>query len=123
MDATYDKHVRGTAQFIDDIKLPRMAFAGFVRSPYAHAKIRSIDLRALHPSVIASLTGKEIDKHAKPLPAYIYAKSDVRVPEWKCLAVETANFSGEPVAAIVSTDRYGLEDALESVWVTSSGCG
>ena len=116
-DASYDKHVRGAAEFVDDIKLPEMSFAGFVRSPYAHARIRNIDIRALHSSVIGSLTGKEIDKYTSPLPAYIYAKGDVRIPQWRCLAVETANFAGEPVAAIVATDRYALEDALESVSV------
>ena len=102
---SYDKHVMGVAQFIDDIKMPEMAFAGFVRSPYAHARIKQIDFRAMPSSVIFSLSGKEIDKYSKPLPAYIYAKGDVRIPEWRCLAVETANFAGEAVAAIVSLDR------------------
>ncbi len=116
-DTSNDKHVMGVAQYIDDIKMPEMVFAGFVRSPYAHARIKHINFRALPSSVIFSLNGKEIDKYAKPLPAYIYTKGDVRIPEWRCLAAETVNFAGEAVAAIVSIDSSMLEDALESVSV------
>ena len=114
-DATYCKHVTGTSQFVDDIKLPEMTYAGFARSPYAHARIGKIDFSALPPAIIAVLSGKDIDNYASPLPSYIYAKGEVNVPKWRCLASDTANFSGESVAAIVSTDKYSLEDALESV--------
>ena len=54
--------VTGNGSFVDDIRLPDMLYAGVVRSPYAHARIRSIDVAAarLLPGVVAVLTGGDI---------------------------------------------------------------
>ncbi len=90
-----------------------MAYAGFVRSPYAHARIRKIDFA--QRDLIVKLTGKEIGKYTSALPAYLYTQGEARIPEWKCLAGDNVAFLGEPVAAVVCESRSQLEDALESI--------
>ena len=107
------KHLTGTASFIDDISLPGMLYAGFVRSPHAHAAIRSISSSAGE----TLLTGKEAREYSKPLPAYLYSSGESKVPEWYCLPDATANYVGEAVAALTAATRYEVEDAVERVAV------
>src|SRR5919197_114493 len=61
--------ITGAAKYLDDMKLPGMAHAAIVRSPYAHAHIKSIDTSraAAHPGVVAVYTGKDFE-HLNPLP-------------------------------------------------------
>ena len=63
----------GRAQYVDDIKMPNMACVAFVRSTYAHAKIKAIDAsKALAlPGVVKVLTGEEASKKCKPLEVEI----------------------------------------------------
>jgi carbon-monoxide dehydrogenase large subunit len=59
------RFIRGKGNYIDDLKLPGMLFLSIVRSPYAHAKIKSINSeKALKvPGVLAVITGKDLDKY------------------------------------------------------------
>jgi aerobic carbon-monoxide dehydrogenase large subunit len=116
-DNSENRHVKGLATFVDDISLPHMAYVGFVRSSYAHAKIQNVNFENLPAGVIATLSGKDIDKYSKPLPFYLYSGGVAKIPEWKCLATDSVNYVGEPIAAIVSDNRYLLEDMLERVLV------
>jgi len=105
--------VQGLGVYVDDIKLPKMIRAAFLRSPYAHALIRNIDsTKALElPGVIAVLTGKEGAKqlvHWMKLPG-------LRQPERYSLAVEKVRYVGEPVAVVAAIDREVAEDALELI--------
>lgn len=115
----YIKHVTGSASFIDDIFLPKMVYACFVRSPYAHAKIRSIDFNdsIKNYGVLATLTGEEAAELSQPLPVYLYTEGEPKVPEWRCLPINKVNYVGEPVAAIVSENIYKAKDAAEVVRV------
>jgi carbon-monoxide dehydrogenase large subunit len=56
------RFITGKGRYVDDIKLPGMTFAHFIRSPYAHAKVKSIDASAAMdmPGVVAVLTGQQI---------------------------------------------------------------
>src|SRR5438128_10353792 len=56
------RFITGRGQYVDDLKLPGMTYAAFVRSPHAHARIRKIDAAAAkrHPGVVADFTGKDM---------------------------------------------------------------
>ena len=103
----------GRAEFIDNLVLPGMLHCAVLRSPYAHARIRSVDPSAALalPGVVAVVTGEDALRWT--LPA-------VTAPEgWgtRPLATDKVRFVGEPVAAVAATSRYLAEDALERIEV------
>jgi len=109
--------LRGRGKFVDDIKLHNMLYLKFVRSPYAHAKVTSLDTSAAEalPGVICTLTGAEIAKQTNP---FIEIGPDpfARIKDYP-LAVSKAHYQGEPVAAIVATSPQIADDAAELVQV------
>lgn len=104
--------VHGRARYVDDIKLPNMAHVQFVRSPFAHATVTSIDAsEALAmDGVLAVYTAEDV-RHLGPLLA------QVAVVPRPLLADGTVHHSGEAVAMVVATTRYGARDAAELVYV------
>ena len=110
--------VSGHGVFVDDIKFSGMLHAAILRSDYAHARIRKVDLsRALEsPGVVLALSGRDIAGATKPLPLSVtlpwMKKKDVFM-----LAVDKVYFTGEAVAVVLATDRYLAEDALEKIVV------
>jgi aerobic carbon-monoxide dehydrogenase large subunit len=114
--ASSTKHVAGMATFVDDITLPRMVYAGFVRSNVAHARIRKINSLKLENdhSVLHTMWGDELSEVCKPIPSYMYSSGQIRIPKWNCLAVDTMNFVGEALGAVVCEKRYMVEDAIDS---------
>lgn len=111
------RFVTGTGKYVDDILLPGTLHAAFVRSPYAHATIRSVDFdRALSgPGVLAVFTWKDIVGNLRPLR--IGGSPIMRAVKLYPLAVEKVRYFGEPVAVVVAETRYLAEDAAESVVV------
>src|SRR5579872_6658164 len=111
----------GASKFVDDIKLPGMLHAFAVRSPYAHAKINSINLRQAmsSPGVSHVYTADEIHGRIVTLP--IPDASDNRKPVPRlALAEGVAKYAGEPVCFVVAENRYLAQDAGESVEVDYS---
>ncbi len=108
--------ITGAGSYIDDIKLPGMLYAAFLRSPYAHGKIMKIDVtQALrYHGVKLALTGDDIFGLVKPLPVDSYPKR-LKVPKHYPMAYQRVRYMGEPVAAIVASDPYSARDALELV--------
>jgi CO/xanthine dehydrogenase Mo-binding subunit len=104
----------GKGKYIDDISLQNMAHAAMVHSPYAHARILSIDTsKALAlPGVIGIFTGEDIAKYVDACPSF----ASPAVPQL-CVAVGKVRHIGEVVCAIVADDRYIAEDAAELVEV------
>jgi len=108
----------GRGRFVDDIKLEGQAYMGLVRSPYAHARITSIDFSDARssPEFIASLTGEDLVKEGM-LPVsqnpWPFQKKSKRFH----LAVGKVRFAGEPVAAILVKDLNSVEDLIERVRV------
>ena len=94
--------LRGRGKFSDDIKLREMLYLRFVRSPYAHAKIVSVDTSAAEklPGVVCALTGAEIVSQTQP---FIEIGPDpfARIKDYP-LAVVKVRYQGEPVAAVRS---------------------
>ena len=106
--------VQGEGLFFDDVKRHNMGYVHFVRSPYAHAKIRSVDVsKALeHPGVFGTLTGDEVALLTDPF-FQISSPPGAHLKDF-CLAVGRARFVGEPVAAVAaSTHEYVLAQAPE----------
>jgi carbon-monoxide dehydrogenase large subunit len=109
--------ITGAAKYLDDLKLPGMTHAAILRSPYAHARIKSIDTSraAAAPSVIGVYTGKDFE-HLPALPCAWQAggvENFVNTP--RALEVDRVTFTGAGVAAVVAETRYAAEDALELI--------
>ncbi len=113
--------LRGLGRFIDDISLPGMAEAAFVRSPHAHAEIRGIDATAAKaiPGVHAILALDDLMPYLKTeflvvgLPSPSYQQDRNRA----ALAGNEVTYVGEPVAVVIADDRYIAEDAAQLVVV------
>ncbi len=109
----------GKSQYVDDLDLPDSLALAFVRSPYAHARIVSINMDTAqhHPRVRLVLTGADIAEAIKPLRVeYEPAKAPTHKPcDWPVLARDKVRFVGEAVAVVVATDRYAAEDAVDLV--------
>jgi CO/xanthine dehydrogenase Mo-binding subunit len=109
--------LRGRGRFSDDIKLREMLYLRFIRSPYAHAKIVSVDTSAAEklPGVVCALTGAEIVTQTQP---FIEIGPDPfsRIKDYP-LAASKVRYQGEPVAAVVAESPAVADDAAELVQV------
>jgi len=110
--------IRGLAHYVDDITLPGTLHVAFVRSIYAHARIKGIDASAAEdvPGVVAIYTGKDIAEKIGPVPC-ASALPELKVPDHRVLATKKVYFVGHPIAAVVATDRYAARDAADLVIV------
>jgi aerobic carbon-monoxide dehydrogenase large subunit len=111
--------ITGAAKYIDDLKLQGMAHVAVMRSPYAHARITSIDTEkaAAHPGVIGVYTGKDFE-HLPPLPcAWQATGAENFVATPRALEIDRVTFTGAGVAAVVAETRVAAEDALALIEV------
>jgi len=108
----------GAGCYIDDIEVPGVLHACFVRSPHSHARIVAIDAEAARamPGVAAVFTGRDVARwtarHRMAPPI-----EGLHPVEMDSLPVERVRFHGDPVACVVAADRYLAEDAAEQVLV------
>jgi carbon-monoxide dehydrogenase large subunit len=112
--------VRGRGRFLDDIKLPEMCYAAFLRSPYAHAYIQKIDAgEALKiPGAIAVLAPEEVLPYVDPVRPATPGVSDYARPYDRYpLPPGKVVFSGEPVMAVAAECPYIAEDMVEAITV------
>ena len=112
--------ITGRASYTDDIKLPGMAHAAILRSPYAHAAIKSVDTSgaASQPGIIAVYTGADTAKALNAIPcAWLIPNSDLKTPAHPAIATERVRYVGDAVAVVVAETRYQAEDALEHIAV------
>lgn len=112
-----DRLLRGRGKFADDIKLREMLYLCFVRSPYAHARIVSVDTSAAEalPGVICATTGKEIAGQTQPF-IEIGPEHAQKIRDFP-MAVDKVRYQGEPVAAVIAESAALAEDAAELVAV------
>ena len=114
-----DRLLRGHGRFTDDINETgqRALECCFVRSAYAHARIRSIDASAARemPGVVAVYTAADLPFGGLDLPLLIPHPNLTHGRTQRCLASEIVRYAGEAVAFVVATDRYVAEDAAELV--------
>ncbi len=108
--------IRGLGQYVDDINLPNTLHVAILRSPYAHARIKSLETDAArqHPGIVAVITGAEIKDQIGTLPVS-GGNETLRVPKHYVLAIDKVCYVGEGVAAVVAEDRYIARDALDLI--------
>ncbi len=108
------RFLTGNGRYVDDIDLPDMLHAAILRSPYAHARINSIDVSSATAldGVVAVLTYKDLGIASKPLPLLIPHPALTHPRTQYALAKDVVCYVGEAVAMVVASDRYTAEDAL-----------
>jgi carbon-monoxide dehydrogenase large subunit len=109
--------IQGLAHYVDDIRLPDTLHAAFLRSIYAHARIKGIDTTAALklPGVVAVYTGKDVQKlGGVPCGAAI---PDMKAPEHKVLPLNKVYFVGHPVAVVVAETKAAARDAVDLIEV------
>jgi carbon-monoxide dehydrogenase large subunit len=113
------RFITGEGNFLDDVKLPGMTYAAVLRSPYAHARIESIDTSAAKamPGVLAVWTGKDTAS-VNPLPCAWPAggvPNNLNTPS--LLALDTVRWTGEGIALVVAESTEIANDALGVIHV------
>ncbi len=114
----------GQALFVDDVAIPGMLHAAFLRSDYAHARLKSIDVSAARerPGVVAVYTAEDMGEDWKPGPPLVSPPPTVKdvlfhsrtqVP----LVKDKVRYAGEPIAVVIAESRYIAEDAVEDILV------
>src|SRR5690606_26693014 len=101
----------------DNIVLPGMLHVAFVRSPFAHARITSVDTSAAASSsgVVAVVTGADLDAEQGSLPTAWPITPDMKAPRHPAVAVDHVAFAGEIVAVVVARSAREARDAVELV--------
>jgi aerobic carbon-monoxide dehydrogenase large subunit len=115
---TNSRLVAGRASFVDDLQLPGMTYAAILRSPYAHARIRSIDASRTERlgGVIDVVTGREITENMNPITeAYDTEAMHAKSYRWYALCADRVRFVGEAVAAVVAEDKFTAYEALDLI--------
>jgi aerobic carbon-monoxide dehydrogenase large subunit len=104
---------QGRGQYVSDVVLPRMAHVAYLRSPHAHARIRSIGIEAARQAagVVAVVTGAELAKVITPWVGVLTHLKGIKSAPQHAIAVERACWQGEAVCAVVARTRAEAEDA------------
>ena len=105
------RFIRGKGHYVDDVRLPGMLHSAILRSPFAHARINSVDTSAALelPGVHAVITGNDLD--AQGLAWMPTLAGDTQA----VLATDKVRFQGQEVAFVVADDIYVAQDALELI--------
>jgi carbon-monoxide dehydrogenase large subunit len=107
------RFIRGQGRYVDDIQLPGMLYLDIVRSPFAHARIKSIDTaRALAvPGVLAVITGETLAKYNLHWMPTLMSDTQMVLPTEKVM------YQAQEVAGVIATSRYAAADGVEAVEV------
>src|SRR6476619_6289978 len=115
------RFITGEGRYLDDIKLQSMTHMAILRSPYAHANIRSIDTSAAKskPGVLAVIVGADIPYNPLPMAWPAGGSSGIQnnVSTPRVLATDSVKWTGEGVAAVVAETPEQAVDALEAIQV------
>src|SRR5690348_14714447 len=106
-----DRFIRGRGNYVDDISLPGMLHMAILRSPYAHARIKSIKIDAAQalPGVVAVVTGELLAQHKLAWMPTLSGDTQA------VLATDKVRFQGQEVAAVVAETLYQAEDARDAI--------
>ena len=107
------RFIRGQGEYIEDVNLPGQLWLDIVRSPYAHATIKSIDAtEALKiPGVAAVVTGKDLEGYKLHWMPTLAGDMQMVLP------VDTVMYQSQEVAAVIATSRYAAADGVAAVLV------
>ncbi|MFQ6012067.1 MAG: xanthine dehydrogenase family protein molybdopterin-binding subunit [Thermoplasmata archaeon] len=112
------RYVTGTGTYVADLTLPGMLHAVFLRSPYAHAKIKKVDVSAAKalPGVVDVFTGEDLKDDIGSTPtAWLIPDSDLKTPPYQAVATDRVRYAGEAVAVVVAEDPAVGADALDLI--------
>src|SRR5262245_57988354 len=119
------RFITGAGRYVDDMVVPGMKHAVFVRSPHAHADITSIDVSKAEgmPGVIGVLTGKELkgDGIGNLICGWMIHSKDgtpMKMGAWSPLAFDRVRYVGDAVVIVVADTKGQARDAAEAVVVT-----
>ncbi len=109
----------GQGCYVDDIALPGMLHAAFVRSPVAHGRIVEVitDAAREAPGVVAVVSGDDLEQSIVPGPTGIAAMMGGAGPSFSMLCTDKVRLVGDPIVMVVAESRYQAEDACELVEV------
>ncbi|AEH88383.1 xanthine dehydrogenase family protein molybdopterin-binding subunit [Mesorhizobium sp. B283B1A] len=119
------RFITGAGRYVDDMVVPGMKHAAFVRSPHAHAQIKKIDVKKAQgmPGVIGVLTGKELkaDGIGNLICGWMIHSKDgspMKMGAWSPLAVDKVRYVGDAVVIVVAETKGQARDAAEAVEIT-----
>ncbi|WP_137930047.1 xanthine dehydrogenase family protein molybdopterin-binding subunit [Mesorhizobium comanense] len=119
------RFITGAGRYVDDMVVPGMKHAVFVRSPHAHAQIKKIDVKKAQamPGVIGVLTGKELkaDGIGNLICGWMIHSKDgspMKMGAWSPLAVDKVRYVGDAVVVVVAETKGQARDAAEAVEIT-----
>ncbi|WP_217568895.1 xanthine dehydrogenase family protein molybdopterin-binding subunit [Mesorhizobium sp. GbtcB19] len=119
------RFITGGGRYVDDMVVPGMKHAVFVRSPHAHAQIKKIDVKKAQamPGVIGVLTGKELkaDGIGNLICGWMIHSKDgspMKMGAWSPLAVDKVRYVGDAVVIVVAETKGQARDAAEAVEIT-----
>ena len=103
----------GRGRYVDDLTLPRMVHAAFVRSAHAHARLGRVDLERARraPGVVGVLAGEAVARLCKPYRGVLLHYKGMKTGAMLPLAVERVRYVGEPIVAIAAESRAAADDA------------
>ncbi len=114
----------GQALFVDDVELPGMLHAAFLRSEYAHARLKGVDVSAAleRPGVVAAFTAEDMGDDWSPGPPLVIPPPTIEDVEFYTrtqvpLVKDKVRHAGEPLAIVIAESRYIAEDALDDIVV------
>jgi len=108
--------IQGFGTYVDDVQMPGSLHAAFLRSDFAHARLRAVDVEAArrHPGVVDVFTGDDILGRIGTVPCRTTVPG-MRSPIHHALAVDKVCFAGQPIAMVVAESASCAEDALEAM--------
>jgi carbon-monoxide dehydrogenase large subunit len=111
--------ITGTGEFVDDFRVPGCLHAAMLRSPHAHARIRSIDVSAARraPGIVGVFLASDLGSAGVAIPIYAPHPALPVACGIRPLAGERVRFVGEAVAAVIADDPYRAWDALDLIRV------
>ncbi|MER8439082.1 xanthine dehydrogenase family protein molybdopterin-binding subunit [Mesorhizobium sp. M1312] len=119
------RFITGAGRYVDDMVVPGMKHAAFVRSPHAHAEIKNIDVKKAQamPGVIGVLTGKELkaDGIGNLICGWMIHSKDgspMKMGAWSPLAFDRVRYVGDAVVIVVAETKSQARDAAEAVEIT-----
>jgi len=113
------RFIRGEGRYVDDLKLPHLTHAAFVRSPHAHAKIQGIDTSTAETAegVVAVHTGQDLAAGGvNPIPT-AWLHEGIKIPDRPVIATDRVRYVGEAVAVVVAETAQAAQDAAALVSV------
>ena len=114
-----ERLITGQTNWTDNIRLPGMLHVAFLRSPFAHARITSVNVSAARnePGVIAAYAGADFADEQGSLPCAWPVTPDIVIPAHPPMATDEVRYVGEAVACVVARDRFAAADALNAIEV------